>query len=763
MNKAITDGLVFQPPPFSAGLINWSSGDGTAGSPSYNGAANAALVPADSDFGGCLELLKTQTTQKLRAFLQTPIPAGCYLQVTVRVKAMSGALPSIRLAGLAVGAGDVPVPGVPSTGTSVALTAYGKVETLTAIIGSGNRPGVNLVWGTAPLAGHFGLDLTGSNGGVVRVDDIEITDVTAFFQRVMMDWVDVRDYGAKGDGVTDDRAAFQAADAAAGGRVVVISAGTHFLGDHVTFTAPTRFEGTVAMAIDKRLTLTRNFDLPSYEKAFGTELEGFKKGMQALFNAADHVTFDLAGRRIQVSAPIDIHTAVDNLDTFVTRRTVRNGQFDAVAGTGWNSDQVTSQATYVSTGMLTLTGVTNVANVQIGSLVTGNGVGRKIYVTAKNVGAGTLTISRPLTGSLGTQIFTFTRFKYILDFSGFSRLDRIEINDVEFNCNGVCSAIMLAPSGITFRVGDCVFNRVKDRAITSIGEGCQGMFVDRCQFISEDQSLPVSSRSTVALNVNANDTKIRHNRIVRFLHFAVLDGSGHIILGNHWFQGDDLTAGVRSAGLVLASPNLATVISGNYIDNCHIEWNNEHDAEPAFSSEYSFGGLSIIGNIFIASNVAPSFRWLVISPRGPGHFISGLNVSGNTFRTFNATVDRVDSADTTFSVLDYSRFRNVTFENNTFNGVTQLTTSPVSLEFQQNTAATTWTINVGAYMPFQAWARTVQSVVAVGQINGPGSEVRTDMPWVRTEQGASQQEVHLNWASSSRGTVQATIRCDRPV
>jgi hypothetical protein len=50
MNKAITDGLVFMPPAFENGLDVWSSGDGTPGSPTYDGAANAALVVADQDF-----------------------------------------------------------------------------------------------------------------------------------------------------------------------------------------------------------------------------------------------------------------------------------------------------------------------------------------------------------------------------------------------------------------------------------------------------------------------------------------------------------------------------------------------------------------------------------------------------------------------------------------------------------------------------------------------------------------------------------------
>ena len=80
MNKAITDGLVLMPPSFSAGLSLWSRGDGTPGSGSYANQPNAAFVPADQDFGGCLELQKTSSVQKLRSYAQTPMLPGMYLR-----------------------------------------------------------------------------------------------------------------------------------------------------------------------------------------------------------------------------------------------------------------------------------------------------------------------------------------------------------------------------------------------------------------------------------------------------------------------------------------------------------------------------------------------------------------------------------------------------------------------------------------------------------------------------------------------------------
>lgn len=76
MNKAITDGVLLMPPAFENGLDVWSSGDGTPGSDTYDGSLNAAFVPADQDFGGCLELLKTDTVQKLRYMGETPLLPG---------------------------------------------------------------------------------------------------------------------------------------------------------------------------------------------------------------------------------------------------------------------------------------------------------------------------------------------------------------------------------------------------------------------------------------------------------------------------------------------------------------------------------------------------------------------------------------------------------------------------------------------------------------------------------------------------------------
>ncbi len=762
MNKAITEGLVLMPPPFSAGLNLWSSGNGRPGDASYQGAPNAALVTNDQDFGGCLELQKTVTTQRLRSFAQTPLRPDMYLRISAKVKAVSGNLPAVRIAAWVGDVSENNVSGVVQAGASVTLTQYGEVVTVQAIVGAGSRTGVDMAWGTAGVFAHVGLDLTGANGGVVRIDDLVVEDVTSVFIRDMIDLVDVRDYGAIGNGVANDTAAFAAADAAAAGRTILVSAGTYALPGNLTINSPIRFQGTVTQPAANRLILTRNFDLETYSTAFGGDVDGFKKALQALFYYSDHVTFDMSGRRVDLSGPVDV-AAVSGLTSFSNRRVLRNGSLNAVTSTAWTSDVVTSVATYSVGNPTTLTGVANVANVPIGALVQATGVGREVYVQAKNIGAGTITLSQPLFGAAGTRTYTFTRYKYLLDFSGFSLLSRFEIQDVEFNCLGLCSGVMMALAGSVFRFDSCTFNRPKDRGLTSTGSGCQGMFIDYCQFLSNEQSLDAQDRTTIAINVQANDVKIRNNRIVRFKHFAVMNGTSHMIYNNHFFQGDDAPAGVRVAGLVFTQTNVATVVAGNYIDNCFIEWGNEHDPEPAYNNELSFGGLNVVGNIFIASDVSSAFRWVVVKPFGSGHFFNGFSLVNNTFRVFNAVVDRVEKVDTSFADLDFTRSRNVRVEGNTFNQVSQTIQNPIVVSHTQNTASDTWAVDSDGYIPFGGRIRMVESVMPEGAITTSTNAARYVFPNALPGQGAGGSQAHLRWGEAVKGKATVVIRMDVPV
>jgi hypothetical protein len=762
MNKAVTDGITFMPPAFASGLDVWSSGNGTPGSDTYDNSPDAAFVPSDADFGGALELLKTQSTMRLRYTGETPILPGCYLRIRARVKAISGALPDVRIAGWAGGAGGAHVTGVDETGPETTLTSYGDVVEISAIVGTGSRGGVDMAWGTGALYGHLGLDLTGPNGGVVRIDDIEIEDVTRFFLRDLIGVVDVRDYGAVGDGVTDDHAAFEAADAAADGRDVLVPEGTYFLGDSVTLQARARFDGTVTMSADKVLTLMQNFDLPGYIDAFGDEEVAFRKAFQSLISTPHHVELDMAGLKIDLREPVDLKAAAPDVSSFAQRRVISNGQFSVVAGPNWDTETVTSQASYTTSKGYELNNVANVANIPVGSLVEGNGVGREVYVKSKNVGAGTIELSRELYDAVGTQNFTFRRFKYMLDFSGFSKISKFAISNVDFLCRGDCNGLLLPTKGIGFHLRDCWFTSPRERGVSSHGDGCQGMMIDRCQFLSDETQLLVPNRQSIGVNINANDVKIRHNRCTYFKHFAVVGGTSSVILGNHVFQGDAADVGPRSAGIVMAHTNSRATISGNYICDCSIEWTNEHDKNPGFSSEFSFSAMSITNNNFLSQSTAPSFNFIRVKPYGTGHFINGLNVTGNTFRLFDGNIDRVEGIDTSFAEMDFSRFRNITFTGNAFNNVNTVVENPLVMEHIEASHSDTWVVEPFPKLPFQAWARTVESVTPKGAIREQSGPIYWGMPYHQVQQGPNKDRVNLRWEKPVEGTVTIRLRIDTP-
>jgi hypothetical protein len=761
MNTAT--GSQFTPAPYSEGLEAYSNGNGTPGSPSYATSGNGAFVPADQDFGGALEILKTQSTQTLRYKGETPIVPGCYLQIKVRVKAISGNLPSVRIAAYAARENGDALAGVVTQGALTPLTTYGEIVEVSAIVGIGNRPGVDMVWGVNADYGHFGIDLVGQNGGIVRVDDIEITDVSSIFLSAIVATIDVRDYGAIGDGVTDDTAAFEAANLAANDRTVLIPAGIFRLNGDVTFDTPTKFEGTVSMPTAAVLLLRQNFDLPNYIQAFDDEELAFRKAFQALLNNSDHESLDLGGRKVALTGPVDMQAAVPDRSRYETRRAIHNGQLIALEGGDWDTTTITARATYSTSNARTLTNVANVANIPIGSHVSGVGVGREIYVRGKNVARGELTLNGPLFDAAGTQNFTFSRYKYMLDFTGFEVLAKFILHNIEFQCQEQCSAIMLANAGTIFTVRDCFISRPKDRGITSMGGGCQGMFIERCQFLSAENDLPVSQRRTIALNVNANDVKLRNCRAERFRNFAVLTGQNHLIIGNHFFQGDTVAGGIRSAGVVIAEAYASCIFANNYVDNAFLEWTNERDPSPGFNGGFSFSSLDVTSNIFLSGDVATSFSFFVVKPFGEGHFINGLNVAGNRFRSINGFVERAERVDTSFADLNYSRIRNVRFEGNSFHGISNPVENPHLLEVTENTNQQTWVVPTGPGLPFEARSLSVDAVVVRGGVRNAANALNYDNPFVRAQQGPDGDQVHVVWSEAVRGKIAVTARMDNDV
>ena len=152
-----------------------------------------------------------------------------------------------------------------------------------------------------------------------------------------------------------------------------------------------------------------------------------------------------------------------------------------------------------------------------------------------------------------------------------------------------------------------------------------------------------------------------------------------------------------------------------------------------------------------------------MKPHGANHFIHGLSVTGNVFRTLNGNIERVEAVDSSFADLNYDRMRNVVFQENAFNAVDTNVFNPLILSHEESTASTTWVVPTDGKLPFGGFARRITAVVPDGAItNGAGANVFA-LPYGETKQGADNSSVSLNWPEAVKGDVTITVRMDNPL
>ena len=332
MNRAFADGHILTPPPFGEGLSGWSCGDARA---ARSDMAGCRLVAGDPRFGQCLEITRSGAVQRLRHRGETPVLPGRYLRITARLRGVAGPMPVARIAAWPGDARSGHVPGLTEAGPPVEVPEGGETVEASAVLGCGARIGVDMAWGLGAAYAHVGLDFSGPAGGVVRVASLDVEDVSHLFLHPLPGWVDVRDFGAAGDGVTDDRAAFRAADTAARGRGVLVPEGLYRLSGSVEVGARVRVEGQVAMAEGDVLSLGPVLRLEDYARAFGGALPGLRHAVRALVSGDDVRTLDLCGMRVVLDGPLDLRGGGAMTDPERARE-IRNGCVVCRPGAGWS-------------------------------------------------------------------------------------------------------------------------------------------------------------------------------------------------------------------------------------------------------------------------------------------------------------------------------------------------------------------------------------------------------------------------------------------
>jgi hypothetical protein len=178
MRAPVSDFLDLMPPDFSEGLEDWSRGDGTPDSPTYETADHVRIATGDPHFGTCLEMRKVEPIQRLRYMAELPIRPGAFVEVRTRIRVLRGPLPGARIAASPGGAHGRLVPDLPTAGPIRLCPQHDLVTEVCGVIGPCLRDGVDLVWDGRVLYAHVGLDLVGPTGGVVRIERLAVSEVT---------------------------------------------------------------------------------------------------------------------------------------------------------------------------------------------------------------------------------------------------------------------------------------------------------------------------------------------------------------------------------------------------------------------------------------------------------------------------------------------------------------------------------------------------------------------------------------------------------
>ena len=199
---------------------------------------------------------------------------------------------------------------------------------------------------------------------------------------------------------------------------------------------------------------------------------------------------------------------------------------------------------------------------------------------------------------------------------------------------------------------------------------------------------------------------------------------------------------------------------GKPTDNAFIEWTNERDASPAFNSGFSFSSLTVSDNLFLSGDVASFFSYIVVKPYGAGHFLNGVTISNNKFRSINGSIERADRVDDSFAELDFDRTKNLNYHGNTYHNVSVQPSNPLRLRHSEVTAAKTWVVDAGGLLPFSGWTLGVDSVLPIGSIKSSGGQDRFAAPFVRVKQGGGNDKIDVVWEEAVTGEVALIVRMD---
>lgn len=558
--------------------------------------------------------------------------------------------------------------------------------------------------------------------------------------------VDVRAFGAAGDGKADDSAAFERAAASAGPGGIVVPEGLFRLARDVVLDVPVSCAGRIEQPPGCRLVLRRNLDYPSYAAAFGPEA-ALERAVAGLLAAEGPASLDLRGERIALDRPLDVARWAGPLAAG-GRKTIRNGTIAAAPGPGWEIEDLRSRARFDPARPGMLSGVAEIERIRPGAAVTGPGLGRGLLVGAIDRETQRARLSRPGWGDADFALYTFRRTGYALDFSGLERLGELGLEDIRLELGDLAGGVLLPARHGRLRATRLAVCAPSGAGLAALG-GDGDLDLDQCRV--------ESGAAEGALGVSGAGARLRLAGCVfeGFGVAAILGGRGNLVTGCRFAGGGT----GRATALLVTRRDARLQAVGNAFDGCGIDWTDEH--EPRFDTgrKAGFGGLGLLGNAFEASDVAAHESWLILRAHRRAQPIRDLAVIGNSFAAWGGGAARAETVCATGAPLDLADMRGINWHGNVCRGVEHPAANPVTREFAVKIPLRVWTLAPRPLLPFGAVPVDVVSVVGIDLRSASGEPVR-DSP--AAEIAPETGRVRLRFARPVSGRVRVTLRCDRP-
>ncbi len=559
--------------------------------------------------------------------------------------------------------------------------------------------------------------------------------------------VDVRTFGAIGDGVADDSAAFDRAAAAAGPAGIVVPEGTFRLARDLVLEVPVRFLGRISQPAGRHAVFLRNLDHSSYRAAFG-DREALDRALRALFAVQGPAVLDLEGRTVVLSRPLDFARLGGTLRGS-GRKGIRNGTFAVAPGPAWEGETIRSRARFDPTDPCELRDVAPGARIAPGALVTGPGLGRAVHVREPETEGRTARLSLPGWGDAETGRYEFRRLRFALDFSGLGELGDFLLEDVRLDLRGAAAGILLPERHRSFRGIRLVVDAPAGQGLSGLGRLTSGLELDQCRFEA------VGAQDVGMASAGAS-VRLRGCVFEGFAIAAVLSGRSNLVSGCRFVGGG---TGGRSTALLLTRREPRCEVVGTAFEGCGIDWTDEHESRFDAGRKAGFGGLGLVGNVFEATDAAEHETWLTIRAHRRAQPIRDLAVIGNTFAAIGGRSDRVETVCASGARLDLSRMRRIEWHGNTCRGVLFPAANPVTRQFRLRIPTRIWTLDPGGALPFGAVATEIVAVTAVELRNAAGDPVR-EIPSVGVDQRTGRLRAQFPIPVS--GALRVTIRCDGP-